>query len=178
MIDEVLRFWFTDDARPFWFKRDAAFDAAIRERFSALVDRAHAGELDDWLDTPEGALALVILLDQFPRNIHRDHPAAFACDARAREAAGRAIALGHDRRLDPEQRTFLYLPFEHSESLADQERSLGLFTALGNAEQLDYAVRHHEIIARFGRFPHRNAILGRSSTPEEKAFLTQPESSF
>lgn len=178
MIDEVLAFWFSERVAPLWFRSDPALDAEIRERFGALVTAAAAGELDDWLETPEGALALVILLDQFPRNIYRGTPAAFAADAKARAVADRALARGHDHQLAPARRMFLYLPFEHSEQLADQERSLALFTALGDAELLDYAVRHREIIARFGRFPHRNAVLGRPSTIEEQAFMTQPGSAF
>lgn len=178
MVDEVLSFWFSRRVEPLWFRSDPALDAEIRGRFGGLVAAAGAGERDGWLATPTGALALVILLDQFPRNIYRGTPAAFAADAKARVVADRALALGHDRQVEPARRMFFYLPFEHSEQLADQERSLALFTALGDAELLDYAVRHHDIIARFGRFPHRNAVLGRPSTAEERAFLTQPGSAF
>lgn len=178
MIDEVLAFWFSEPVEARWFRADPALDAAIGERFGALVTAAAAGELDDWLETADGALALVILLDQFPRNIHRGTPAAFAADAKARAVADRALALGHDRAVAAARRLWFYLPFEHSEQLADQQRSLALFTALGDAGLLDYAVRHHEIIARFGRFPHRNTVLGRPSTAEERAFLTQPGAAF
>jgi uncharacterized protein (DUF924 family) len=178
VVVEILSFWFSGRVEPLWFSSEPALDAELRERFGTLVSAAFAGELDDWLETPEGALALVILLDQFPRNIYRGTPAAFAADAKARDVAERALARGHDHQVEPARRMFFYLPFEHSEQLADQERSLALFTALGDAELLDYAVRHHEIIARFGRFPHRNAVLGRPSTLEEQAFLTQPGSAF
>ncbi len=178
MVDEVLAFWFSERVEPLWFSSDRMLDAELRERFGALVAAAGEGALDDWLETPEGALALVILLDQFPRNIYRGTAAAFAADAKARVVADRALALGHDHQVEPARRMFFYLPFEHSEQLADQERSLALFTALGDPELLDYAVRHHEIIVRFGRFPHRNAVLGRPSTAQEQAFLTQPGSAF
>ncbi|HET6468179.1 MAG TPA: DUF924 family protein [Geminicoccaceae bacterium] len=177
-IRDVLDFWFGERASALWFEKDPAFDAEIRERFLALVEAAAAGAHDDWLETPEGALALVVLLDQFPRNMHRGRPAAFAHDARAREVAAAALARGHDRALPAAQRSFLYLPFEHSEDLVDQDRSVALFRALGDPVGLDYAVRHREIVARFGRFPHRNAILGRASTPEEEVFLEGPQSSF
>lgn len=178
MVDEVLAFWFSERVEPLWFRSDPALDVEIRDRFGALVASAAAGALDDWLETPAGALALVILLDQFPRNIYRGTPQAFAADAKARAVADRALALGHDRAVEPTWRLFFYLPFEHSEQRADQQRSLELFTALGDVKLLDYAVRHHEIIARFGRFPHRNAVLGRPSTAEERAFLTQPGAAF
>jgi uncharacterized protein (DUF924 family) len=174
----VLRFWFSSGSRTRWFEKDSAFDADIRARFAAAAAQAMAGELDHWAETPDGSLALILLLDQFPRNIHRGLPQAFAGDARARQVADAALARGYDRAMPAERRLFFYLPFEHSEDLPDQVRSLRLFEALGNEEQLDYAVRHHVIIERFGRFPHRNAVLGRASTPAELAFLTEPESSF
>jgi uncharacterized protein (DUF924 family) len=127
--------------------------------------------LSDWEATPDGALALAIVLDQFPRNMFRNDARAFATDAMARDIADRALARGFDRQLAAADRPFLYLPFEHSESVADQERSLGLFKALGDAELLRWAELHADIVRRFGRFPHRNAVLGRVSTPEERAFL-------
>ncbi|HMG57591.1 MAG TPA: DUF924 family protein [Kofleriaceae bacterium] len=185
---DVLAFWFSDQARPMWFSVRAAFDDEIRARFGALAAAAAAGELDGWAATGDGALALVIALDQFPRNLHRGTPQAFACDARAREIASGAIDRGLDLRVALERRAFVYLPFEHSELLADQDRSVALFEAWAAehpAEQraaaddtMSYAVRHREIIERFGRFPHRNAVLGRTSTPEEIAFLAEPRSSF
>ena len=177
-VEEVLSFWFAPTSRARWFESDKGFDREIEERFSSLIEAAARGELEPWVETPRGALALCILLDQFPRNVGRGTPRAFASDAEARRIADLALAAGLDRKLDAEERLFLYLPFEHSENLQDQERSVALFRGLGDAEQLDYAVRHRDIIARFGRFPHRNRVLGRDSTPEELAFLQQPGSSF
>jgi len=132
----------------------------------------------NWLESAEGFLAAILVLDQFPRNMFRGSAQAFATDAQALALSKRAIAEGLDMKLPPEKRCFVYIPFQHSEDLADQRRSLELFTALGNPENLDFAKRHEEIIARFGRFPHRNASLGRATTPEEEAFLKQPGSSF
>jgi uncharacterized protein (DUF924 family) len=181
----ILDFWFGapgtesyDTDRKIWFEADAGFDADVRRRFAADLDRAAAGAHDAMAGTPEGALALTILLDQFPRNIHRGTPAAFAYDGKALATARRALDAGYDASLPAVQRPFLYLPLEHSENLADQERSVDLFRAHGDEEKLDYAIRHRDVIARFGRFPHRNAILGRASTPEEAAFLEQPGLSF
>lgn len=185
---EILDFWFSDHARQLWFVRDAAFDAEIRAGFEASHKAAAAGRLQPWEGAAESCLALVLLLDQFPRNIHRDSPKAFAADPLARGVAGRAIARGFDRALEFHPRSFLYLPFEHSEDIADQRRGVGLFRALAEEqsgalrdqgfELLKYAERHCEIIARFGRFPHRNQILGRETTAEEAAFLREPMSSF
>ncbi|HEX6012488.1 MAG TPA: DUF924 family protein [Geminicoccaceae bacterium] len=177
-LEDVLSFWFAPDGRERWFEPDPAFDAEIARRFAPMVGDAAAGRLDAFAGEPRGALALCVLLDQFPRSIWRGTPRAFAQDEAARRVADRAVAAGLDRDLPPEQRLFLYLPFEHSESLADQERSVALMAGLGDAEWLDYAVRHRDVIARFGRFPHRNAVLGRESTPEEAAFLAEPGSSF
>ena len=185
---DVLDFWFAPAQTERWFKTDPAFDATIRERFCALCEAANAGRLADWEKDADSALALVIALDQFPRNAWRGTPRAFACDATARAVAGRAIAAGLDARVPLARRHVFYLPFEHSEDLADQERSCALFYAWAEGfpeaerarakEQLRYVDRHKEIIERFGRFPHRNAILGRPSTPEEEAFLKEPMSSF
>ena len=193
----VLDFWFgsfdaagladaAHQAR--WWKKDPAFDAELRQRFGAEVLAAAAGKRDLWLVTPRGRLAVVILLDQCSRNIFRDTPAMFAQDARALAIACDGLERGDDRDLQTDERAFLYLPLMHSESLADQERCVILFAALrdrlsgparerlaGNAR---FAVAHRDIIARFGRFPHRNSILGRPSTPEELQFLTEPGSSF
>lgn len=177
-VEKVLSFWFAQTSRARWFKSDQGFDREIEKRFLSPIEAAARGALEPWVETPRGALALCILLDQFPRNVWRGTPRAFASDAEARRIADAALAAGHDRKLEPDERLFLYLPFEHSESLQDQERSVALFRALGDAEQLDYAVRHRDIIARFRRFPHRNRVLGRDSTPEELAFLQQPGSSF
>ncbi|HXQ50675.1 MAG TPA: DUF924 family protein [Stellaceae bacterium] len=181
----LLDFWFddSDEPRAVWFKADAAFDIALGDAFSVLAARAAAGGLDAWAETtPSGALALVLLLDQAPRNLHRGDAAAFACDAKAREAARRAIARGFDRDLPPVRRQFLYLPFEHSEDLADQEQSVRLFASLPDGgfrdNCVDFARRHLATIARFGRFPHRNAAMGRRSTEEEEQFLKGPNAPF
>jgi uncharacterized protein (DUF924 family) len=177
--DEVLDFWFSPRVRPKWFVRSDELDQEIRDNFSELHARAAAGALDAWAATPRGALALAILLDQFPRNMFRGIAEAFASDPQARAVARAAIDAGLDHDLSQEERLFLYLPLEHSEDLADQERCVELMRALDEEPTwLDYAVRHRDIIARFGRFPHRNAILGRVSTPEECEFLMQPGSSF
>lgn len=185
LTSRVLDFWFGapgsagyGEPRELWFKSDPAFDADVRRRFASDLEAAAAGAHDGLVAEPDGALALVILLDQLPRNIHRGTSGAFAFDPKALDVACRALELGHDQAVAAFQRPFLYLPFEHSESLADQDRSVALFTALGDENTLDYAIRHRDIIVRFGRFPHRNAILGRFSTPEEVAFLEQPGSSF
>lgn len=177
MIDDVIEFWFGTEPEPTeetmrrWFVRDEAFDAEIRTRFGALHAQAAAGGLTDWLATPRGTLALVIVLDQFSRNMFRDSPRSFATDPLALSIAERAIAAGFDQQLDRQQRWFLYMPFQHSEDRAVQARSIELFAQLGDAGSLDYAHRHKEVIDRFGRFPHRNAVLGRDSTPEELQFL-------
>lgn len=176
---EVLEFWFSDGVRSKWWVKDPAFDEQVRSRLGELHRAAATGELDGWAATADGALALVLLLDQVPRNIHRGSPDSFACDAKARAVTKAALAAGHDEELaDDSRRLFLYLPLEHSEELADQERCLELTRPLKPAQWYDFAVRHHRIIARFGRFPHRNQVLGRESTPEEIAFLEGPNSSF
>jgi uncharacterized protein (DUF924 family) len=177
-IDDILAFWFAPETRPLWFERDPAFDADIARRFGPMIEEAADGRLAFWGKEPEGALALCLLLDQFPRNIWRGTPRAFAYDIFALGVAEEALAAGHDRALPPDRRLFLYLPLEHSEDLGRQERCVALMAALGDPILLDYAVRHRDIVARFGRFPHRNAILGRDSTPEEQAFLEEPGSSF
>jgi len=177
-IEQILGFWFEECTDKERFGKDPAFDAEIRRRFGALVEAAMEGGLTDWCDSPEGTLAYIILLDQFTRNIFRNSPKAFAADHLARAAAVRAIDAGLDAGLENERRVFLYLPLEHSENLEDQERSVALFKALGDAEKTDYAVRHRDIIQRFGRFPHRNDVLGRESTDAELAFLKEPGSSF
>lgn len=183
----ILEFWFGagDAPRAEWFRKDADFDARIRARFGAQVERALGGALLEWDAAPAGALARILLLDQFTRNIFRDTPRAFAGDAQALHVAESLVAAGRDKNLSPFQRWFAYLPFEHSESLLNQERSVALFAGLRREMQheafdsaYDYAVRHREVIERFGRFPHRNAILGRESTVDEIGFLRQPGSSF
>ncbi|MGN6312057.1 MAG: DUF924 family protein [Xanthobacteraceae bacterium] len=168
---EIITFW-RDAGYERWYKKDEAFDAEIRRRLLATWEAALAGQRDDWQDSDEGTLALLIVLDQFPRNMFRGDPRTFASDPKAREVADRAIARGVDQRLDSVMRQFVYLPFEHSEALADQERSVALFKALGDAENLRYAEIHEDIIRKFGRFPHRNPVLGRDTTEAEQAFLT------
>jgi len=177
-IDRVLSFWF-DELRPEqWFTVDETVDERVLERFGPLHRRLAAGVPPEWEQTPEGCLAAVIILDQFPRNMFRGDPRAFATDAAALALADRAIGRGFDRALTAARRKFLYMPFQHSENAADQARSVDLFAALGDPQTLDFAKRHKEIVDRFGRFPHRNTVLGRVSTEEELAFLEQPDSSF
>lgn len=187
---DVLDFWFLPpdnpdygQARGEWFRKDDAFDAHIRARFGTLIDAAIEGGLRAWDATPHGALARLIVLDQFTRNVYRGTPRAFAGDTRALALAVALTQAGQDQLLPPMLRAFAYLPFEHAEDLAMQARAVELFQLLSQAQpgfdgMLDYAQRHQEVIARFGRFPHRNAILGRASTPQEVEFLRQPGSSF
>jgi uncharacterized protein (DUF924 family) len=173
---EVLDFWFRgDEPRKEWFQKDPAFDAEIVQRFSALQSLAASGELAHWRTSARDCLALIILLDQFPRNMFRGTASAFATDAMALEAAKHAVQAGYDRAMAEVERTFVYLPFEHSEDFVDQERALELFAGNANYE---WARRHWEVIRRFGRFPHRNAVLGRESTAAEIEFLKEPGSSF
>jgi len=188
--DAVLDFWFGAPgssefgaARKAWFSKDAAFDAAVRERFGALVERALRGELEAWGDEPRSALAQILLLDQFTRNAFRGTARSFAGDARALAAASRMVGSRQDGALPPFMRAFIYLPFEHAEGLAMQDEAIRLFTKLVSeapeqADMLDYAHRHRDVIERFGRFPHRNDLLGRQSTAEEIAFIKQPGSGF
>jgi uncharacterized protein (DUF924 family) len=166
---DVVAFWRAAGPKR-WYEKDAAFDDDIRRRFLKLHEAASAGKLTDWEGNAEGALALLILLDQFPRNMFRGQARMFASDPLARAIASRAILNGFDGAY-PDLREFFYLPFEHSEDLADQERGITLFKAAGGADGLKWAELHADIIRRFGRFPHRNAVLGRVSTPEEQAFL-------
>jgi len=190
LASAVIDFWFLRPGhpghgayRPEWFRKDEAFDAAIRERFGTEVEAALNSTLGDAPDM--AVLARILLLDQFTRNIHRGTPRAFAGDVQALSLATSLVGAGRDKNLSPWQRWFAYLPFEHSESLLDQERAVALFAALRREMQheafdsaYDYALRHREVIARFGRFPHRNAVLGRASTEAEISFLQQPGSSF
>lgn len=188
--EDVLDFWFGapgsaahGQARAEWFRKSDVFDAAVREKFMPLYERAAAGGLQAWESAPRSLLALIIVTDQFPRNMFRDDPRAFATDACALSAAQRMVDLAWDRRLSALERWFAYLPFEHAEDLGMQERALALFGGLAGddaalADTLEWARKHHAVIARFGRFPHRNAILGRISTAQELEFLAQPGSSF
>ena len=167
---EVVAFW--RDAGPQrWFTKDAAFDDEIRRRFLGLHEDAAAGRLVGWETTAEGTFALLILLDQFPRNMFRGEARAFATDSLARAIAAGALVRGFDAQAPDSMRGFFYLPFEHSENLADQERAVAFFTAVGDADGLKWAQLHADIIRRFGRFPHRNVVLGRATTTDEQAFL-------
>jgi uncharacterized protein (DUF924 family) len=167
---DVTDFWRAAGPKK-WFRKDAAFDREIAARFLATHEAAAAGHLSAWEATPDGALALLLLLDQFPRNMFRGSARAFATDPLARAVADRAIARGFDAGAARAERTFFYLPFEHSENLADQERSLALSRRAGDGKADKYAEIHADIIRRFGRFPHRNAVLGRATTPHEQVFL-------
>jgi uncharacterized protein (DUF924 family) len=177
-VDDIVKFWFGELTPEDWYKADAERDAEIRRRFGPLYENLSVAVPQNWLEMPKGWLAAILVLDQFPRNMFRGDPRAFATDARALALAKQAIAKSVDMRLEPDQRAFIYLPFQHAEDRADQARSLELFTALGNPNNLDFALRHKAIIDRFGRFPHRNAVLGRASTEEELVFLKEPGSSF
>ncbi|WP_310598242.1 DUF924 family protein [Aeromonas aquatica] len=194
----LLDFWFGDDAddapraarqAPLWWGKSSETDALLGHRFGELAEAAAAGKLDPWAEVPTGRLALILLLDQLPRNIHRGTPAAFAQDAKARDLCLKGLSLGADKSLSPLARVFFYLPLEHGESREQQARSVALFEALASEQAesatqatfegfADYARRHQVIVERFGRFPHRNAILSRTDTPEEAAFLLQPGSGF
>lgn len=195
--DDVLEYWFPADperAAKLWWGKDDGLDAEIRARFGATREAAKAGELDAWAEQPRGRAALIIALDQFSRNLFRGDPESFAADPKARALVHEGLARKHDRELKPIERLFFYMPLEHSEDLDEQEQCVALMRALADevaAEPgvdqarrdrfvnfIDFAVRHRDIIARFGRFPHRNAVLGRESTPEELEFLKQPNSSF
>ncbi|MGZ5713695.1 MAG: DUF924 family protein [Caldimonas sp.] len=186
----VLDFWFAEEGsaefgsqRKLWFSKDAAFDRRIAERFASTIEHALRGELDDWAATASGALARILVLDQFTRNAFRGQKRAFAGDAQALAAASAMIGSRQDETLAPFMRVFVYLPFEHAEGMAMQDEAVRLFTRLAGAapelaDTLDYARRHREVIERFGRFPHRNAILGRLSTAEELVYLARPGSGF
>ena len=174
--DDTLRFWFDEHPKD-WFVKNAAFDAEIRKRFLALHERAAAGRLEHWAHDPRGCLALVILLDQFPRNMFRGEARAFATDAQARIAARAILERAWDKTMTQSEQLFAYLPFEHSEALADQELACELMKNF-DEKQRQYAERHRDIIRRFGRFPHRNDLLGRENTAAEIEFLRLPGSRF
>jgi uncharacterized protein (DUF924 family) len=190
-VDDILTFWFGtpqdnqayyDTWHKRWFTSDPQFDLTIREEFLADYQLSADRKLMQWQDTPRSSLALIVLLDQFPRNMFRGEPRAFATDSLAREVAAHLLHLGFDRQLLPVERSFVYLPFMHSEIRSDQQQSVSLFRQLAQERpylnSVSYALRHQEIIERFGRFPHRNVVLGRVSTPAEVEFLQQPGSSF
>lgn len=176
--ETVLQFWFNETEPEKWFKKDEEFDRTVRARFADVCRRAAAGNLDAWQQTPRGCVALVIVLDQFPRNMYRGDARAFATDAAARAVLRRALASGFDKGLSVPEKQFLYMPLQHSEDAADQALSVALNTATGNADLVKWAEAHHRIVERFGRFPHRNNILGRESTQEEVEFLKEKGSSF
>lgn len=177
--DSVLKFWFEECTPSNWFQKDADFDARLKEKFEPLITRALAGQLDEWSAQPDGCLALILLLDQFTRNIYRDTPRAFSGDEFALVLSLRAVSEGWVENAKTEaERQFYLMPMMHSEDIDIQDKSLDLFKKYTNDHVYDYAIRHRDIVARFGHFPHRNAILGRPSTAEEVEFLTQPGSSF
>ena len=178
MIEEVLSFWFEQNGPEQWWTRDPQFDAEIRIRFGELHGRAVLGELHGWRDTPDGRLAEITVLDQFSRNLYRDDTRAFAADGMALALAQEAVRVGADQTVPPVRRQFFYMPYQHSESPRLHEVAFALFESLEDPESLDFERRHKAIIDRFGRYPHRNKVLGRSSTDEEIAFLREPGSSF
>ena len=177
---DVLYFWFEETRPAQWFQKNEDFDRIIRERFLITVEMAQDGLCDHWTAQADGALALCITLDQFPRNIFRNSPRAFASDEKALLVAKGAIAKGYDQVLPPLRRRFFYLPFEHSENPEDQKTSVALFAAMKDEDPVgyEYALRHMDIIERFGRFPHRNAVLGRESRPDELLYLQRPDAGF
>lgn len=168
---DILNFWFSENVEKHWFIRSDNLDEEIKQRFLSLYEKAHHGKLDDWANNAYSALALTIILDQFPRNMFRGSGRAFEADTKARQTAKTSIAQGFDQQVTVKQRMFFYLPLMHSEELADQKKSVALYEALGNASALDYAHQHLDIIAKFGRFPHRNAALKRKNTQQETEFL-------
>ena len=182
MIDNsaksVINFWFNEISPEKWWLKDSVFDEKIKSRFLDLHQAATKAELFSWRNTPQGRLAEIIVLDQFSRNIYRDNSQAFASDALALVLAQEAVSLGADMKVAENMRSFFYLPYMHSESLIIHQQAVSLYEKLGNASSLTFEIKHQDIIKRFGRYPHRNAILARASTAEEVAFLQQPDSSF
>lgn len=177
---EILNFWFTETQPQQWFQKNEEFDQKIKENFLEIYEMARKGLLDDWKKDADGCLALVILLDQFPRNMFRGSPQAFATDSQALLIAKHAVGKGFDQILEPVKRGFLYMPFQHSESMADQKRSVELFGKMkeDNPVGYQYAQRHYDVIDEYGRFPHRNKVLERENTPEEEDYLAQPNAGF
>ncbi len=176
--DAILEFWFAELAPKQHWQKDAKLDAEIAQRFGAVHQAASQGECWQWRESLHGRLAEIIVLDQFSRNIYRDRPQSFACDGVALVLAQEAVATGHAHELAANQRSFLYMPYMHSESLLMHDEAMRLYAEPGLEDNYDYELKHRAIIQRFGRYPHRNAILGRASTPEEEAFLKEPGSSF
>lgn len=177
-VRDVLLYWFDELGPTGWFKRSEETDAAIRERFAGVIDEIAAAPIEHLKGDAETALAALIVLDQFPRNVFRNTPRAFAYDGKALSLARASVGEGLDRAVPKARRLFVYLPFEHSEDLADQDIAVQLISSLGDAGYTGYAEAHRDVVARFGRFPHRNAILGRASTAEEEAYLSEPGSGF
>lgn len=178
--DDILAFWFDEIQPQQWFQVNADFDATIKERFEGMYHAARDGLCEDWGNSPEGTLALCIILDQFPRNMYRGTPEAFATDKQALLIAKKALSKGFDQVLSPAKRRFLYLPYEHSENINDQHKCVELFEAMKDDDPLgyEYAVKHLKVIEQYNRFPHRNSILGRDNTPEEETYLAQPGAGF
>jgi len=174
----VLTFWFEEVKPAQWFTADPELDATVKARFLALYQAVAAGQRPQWRDSADGCLVEILVLDQFSRNMFRGEVRAFATDERARACLAHALEQGFNEQLDEHRRAFLYMPYQHSESLEDQQRSVELFEEAGNPENLDYALRHKQIIERFGRFPQRNLLLERTSTPDEIAYLLEPNSTF
>jgi uncharacterized protein (DUF924 family) len=174
-INELLAFWFSEPVKKLWFNSTPEFDAQLKEKYLDLVERAERGELNSWATEARGALALVIILDQLPLNIFRQQARSFATESNAQKIAAQAVDKNLDQQLSDEQKAFMYLPFMHSEDLALQDKSVELFEKAGLTENLRYAKHHRELIRRFGRFPHRNKILGRESSPEEIEYLNSKE---
>lgn len=177
---EVLHFWFVESQPQQWFQKNDAFDQIIRDRFMVTYEMAADGLCDSWQDEAQGCVALCVVLDQFPRNMFRNSAKAFATDEKALLIAKQAVAKGFDLLVPPEKRRFIYLPYEHSESLNDQKKSVALFERMKAEDPLgyEYALRHYEVIEKYGRFPHRNAVLGRINTPEEEEYLARPDAGF
>lgn len=167
----VLSFWFSERVKPLWFNSTIEFDKEVQKSYEDLWQAAAAGELSGWEESAEGALALVIILDQFPLNMYRDQSASFSTEQAARDVAERAMAWGYDQNMSEEQKLFLYMPFMHSEKPEEQDRAVALFESAGMSDAIKWAKHHRDIVHRFGRFPHRNAALGRECTDEERAYL-------
>lgn len=176
--EDVLEFWFVEHGRDDWFAAKPEFDAKLADRFAETHEKVALGEAFHWRATPEGRLAEILVLDQFSRQLHRGDARAFAQDGMALVLAQEAVAAGHDRKLTPDQRTFLLMPYMHSESLVVHEEAVRLFTELGNQETLDYEIAHREVLRRFGRYPRRNAALGRQSTQAELEYMESGEGMF
>ena len=175
MIEEIIDFWFSDEVKPLWFNSTPEFDQQLRDKYETLWQQGVDGELESWTESPQGCLALVILFDQFPLNMYRDQAEGYSSEKLARNVADLAILRGFDQQLPESSRAFLYLPFMHSENLDDQKRSIELFEKAGLEQNLRFAHHHFKIVEKFGRFPHRNKALGRTSTQDELDYLNSEE---